>query len=107
MSAYHYKVEAAIGPDVQSLRPLLTVLDAGAGTNLILAYLLTPEVLASCETKRPMANLASASNRLDTMSIVKLTLKIASYTVRQPFVVTRQLGADTLLGCTYIDKHVE
>ncbi len=108
LSAYKDKVEAAIGPEVHSLRPLLTVLDRGAGLNLISADLLTPEVLASCDTKRPMANLALESNhRLDTMGIVKLTVKIASYSVRQPFVVVRQLGADALLGCAYIDKHVD
>ncbi len=104
-SAYNYKVEAAIGADVQSL---LTVLDTGACPNLMRSDLLTPEVLASCDTERPMGNLASASNHLlDTMGIVKLTVKIASYTVRQPFVVVRQLGADALLGCTYIYKHFE
>ncbi len=90
------------------MRPLLTVLDTCAGPNLIRADLLTPEVLASSDTKRPMANLASASNHhLDTMSIVKLTVEIASYAVLQPFVVVRQLGADSILACTYIDTHVE
>ncbi len=60
-------LEAAIGPEVQSLKPLLTVLDTGAGPDLIRADLLAPEVLASCDTKRPITNLASVSNhRLDT-----------------------------------------
>ncbi len=77
----------------------------GAGPNLICADLLTPEVLASCDTKRPMVDLASASNYgLDTMGIVKLTVKIASYALRQTFVVVRQRGADDLLGCTYIES---
>ncbi len=72
------------------------------------ADLLIPEVLVSCDTKRLMANLASASNHLlDTMAIVKLKVKIALYAVRQPFVVVRQLKADALLGFSYIDKHVE
>ncbi len=38
---------------------------------------------------------------------MKLTVKIASYAVRQPFVVVRQLQADALLDCTYTEKHVE
>ncbi len=36
-----------------------------------------------------------------------LTVKVDSYTARQPFVVVRKLGADALLGCTFIDKHVK
>ncbi len=108
LAEYNYKIEAAVGPHIHSLRPLLAVLDTSAGPNLTDADLLAPEVLASCDTKRPMANIASASNhRLDTMSIVKLTVKIASFAVRQPFFVVRQLGADALLGCTYIEKHAE
>ncbi len=99
---------AAIGPEVRSMKPLRTVLDTGAGHTLIRANLLMLEVLASYDTERAIVNLASASNhRLQTLGIVKLTVKIAYYAVRQPFVVVRQLGADALLGCTYIDKHVE
>ncbi len=41
------------------------------------------------------------------MGIVKLTSKIISYAVRQPFVVVCKLGADAILGYAYIDKHVE
>ncbi len=66
LSAHNCKVEGAIGPDVQSLKPLLTVLDTGTGPNLIRANLLAPEALASCDTKSPIANLPSASDhRLD------------------------------------------
>ncbi len=95
LSASNQKVEAAAGPGVQSMKPLLTVLDTGAGPNLIRADLLTPEVLASCDTTRPMKNLTSLSNhRLDAMDIVNLTVKFASCTVRRPFLVVRQLRAD-------------
>ncbi len=56
LSVCNYEVVAAIGEDVQSLKPLLTVLDTGTGPNLIREDLLTPEMLAPCDTKRPMMN---------------------------------------------------
>ena len=55
-----------------------------------------------------MVNLRSASqHRLDTLGIVTLTVKIADMTVRTPFFIVRQLGADMLLGTTFIDAHCE
>ncbi len=41
-SAWNYKVEAAIVPDLQSLKTLLSVLDTGAVHSIIGADLLTP-----------------------------------------------------------------
>ncbi len=49
----------------------------------------------------------ASNHRLDTIGVVNLTVKVDSYTARQPFVVVRQLGADALLGCTFIHKHVK
>lgn len=54
-----------------------------------------------------MVALASASNhRLDTVVIIQLTVSAGTELLRQPFVVVRQLGADAILGCTFIDAHV-
>lgn len=108
LSSFNYKVEASIGPDIQTLRPVLTVLDTGAGPNLIRADLLPPAALEACDKDREVVNLSSASNhRLETLGVLHLTVKIGNFTARQPFVVVRQLGADALLGCTFIDKHVQ
>lgn len=55
-----------------------------------------------------MVNLTSASNhRIEVLGMVKLSVTIATYTARVPFVVVRTLGADALLGCEYQDLHVE
>ncbi len=70
LSTHNYEVEASIGPDTRSLRPMLTVLDTGAGPNSVSADLLPQAVLASCDSSRNIVNLSSASNhRLDTIGV--------------------------------------
>lgn len=108
LSTVNYKVEAELGPTVSTCRPVLTVFDTGAGPNLIRADLLPPELLERADRRRDVVNLASASNhRLKTKGIVTLTVRLGDFTVRQPFVVTEQLGADAILGTTFIDAHVD
>ncbi len=81
---------------------MLTVIDTGAGPNLIRlgAY---PEVaLRSMDTTRRIANLRGASrHQLHTLGIVNHMAQIATQFSRVPFVVVRNLGADALLGCSY------
>ena len=49
--------------------------------------------------------LASATkHRLDTLGIVTLTVTVTGYTRRQPFVVVKELGTDSILGCTFLDS---
>lgn len=104
----NYKVEAYIGVAVQDQTQRLIVFDIGASPNSIRAELLSAEVLASLDKWRKIANLAFASNHhLETMGISTLTVTISGYRAGQPFVVSRQLGADVIFGTTFIDDHVE
>ena len=86
----------------------MTVLDTGAGTNLIRSDCLETEALATVDTSPDIVNLASATkHRLDNLGIVTLTVTVASYTSRQPSVVVKELGTDAILGCTFLDTVVE
>ena len=60
------------------------------------------------DDKREVVNLKSVSqHRLDVLGMVVMTVTLGSYTARVPFAVVRSLGADILLGFTYIDRHIE
>eukprot|EP00171_Calliarthron_tuberculosum_P017931 IDg17931t1 len=108
LSQFNYKLEARVGPSVQDQQCLLTVLDTGAGPNLIRADLLPQRLLDELDRSQEVINLASASkHRLDVLGITQLTVTIASYTARMPFVGVRQLGTDVILGCHFIDKAVD
>ena len=108
LSAYNYKVEASIGVTLENLAPALCVFDTGAGPNLIRADLLPDETLHQLDTSRKVVILRSAStHQLSVLGITSLTVDVNGYRCRQPFVVTRQLTSDVILGTTFIDGHVE
>ena len=108
LSGFNYKVNARVGIGVRDAKTMLTVVDTGAGPSLIRLGACPKEALSAIDTKKPMANLRSASNHaLDVIGVVYLTVIIGTHVAKTPFIVSRNLGADALLGCTYIDYHVD
>eukprot|EP00171_Calliarthron_tuberculosum_P022458 IDg22458t1 len=86
LSQFNYKLDALIGPDTKTQQPLLTVLDTGAGPNLIRADLLPQRLLDELDRTREIVNIASASkHRLDVLGTLALTVTVESSTVRLPF----------------------
>ena len=101
-------MQAYIGPTQPNCVAMSTEFDTGASPNLIRADMLPYSTIAELDRNRQVVNLASDSkHRLTTLGIVSLTIRIGSFMTRQPFVVCRHLGADAILGCTFIDTHTE
>ena len=108
LSLYNYKVNASIGSSAQNLTELLCVFDTGAGPNLIRLDALSRESISRINTRRQIANLTSASQHsLECVGIVDLHVNLASYVVKQPFIVVKNLSTDAILGTTFIDEHVD
>lgn len=108
LSRYNYKVAAALGCDNTSLTPVLSVLDTGAGPNLVRLSALPPPLRSQINSSRAIVNLQSASrHKITTLGVVTLTVRVGTYEARQPFAVVRNLAVEAILVCTYIDKHVE
>lgn len=86
---------------------LLTVADTGAGPNMNRADLLPDETILNLDTSRDMVGLSGPSNhRIEFMGIATLSITISKYKARQKFLVVKRLGADVILGCTFIDVHI-
>jgi len=108
LSLYNYKIAASIGKTVATVEKCVTVLDTGSGPNLIKSSLLTSDVLRDMDTTREIVNLRGAGgHRLKVRGLATLTVKIGNTVVRQPFIVVDALGADAILGTTFIDEHIE
>ena len=108
LSLYNYKIEALIGPTVDTVERCVSVLDSGSGPNLIKSSMLSSDTLRTLRTDKLIANLAGAGgHRLKTRGIVTLTVKVGNNVARQPFIVVDRLGADAILGTQYIDDHIE
>lgn len=108
LSQFNYKLEAQIGPTADSQQMRLTVLDTGAGPNLVRADILLQRLLTELDRSREIVNLASASkHRLDVLGITTLSVTVGTHTVRLPFIAVRKLGTYVILGCHYMDKAVD
>ena len=87
LSPHNYKVEARIGVNSSAQHELLTVLDTGAGPNLIRATVLPQRLLQSLDS-RGVVRLASASkHRLDVLVVTQLVVTVGSLVTLQTFFV--------------------
>ena len=90
------------------MKRFLTVLDTGAGPNLIRAEELPREFVEKARISKEIVNLRSATSHvLGILEILSLTIKVGDKTARQSFVVARNLVADVILGCNFIDAYVD
>ena len=107
LSGYNYKVNAKIVAGKRDGKYFLSALDTGAGPSLIWKDVCPPLTLANIDTSREVVNLRSASNHsLEVLGVATLTVTVGAYSAITPVVVVRRLGADFLLGCSYIYYHV-
>ena len=108
LSARNYRLNVAIGASSTRFYRALSVLDTGAGPNVVRASCVPEEARKTIDKEREVVNLTSASrDPLKVLGIVHLHVKVGDYTCRQPFVVVEDLSAEVLLGTTFIDAHVE
>ena len=105
LSFHNYKVNASIGLEPTKLSQKLTVLDTGAGPNVIKLTALQPD--SDIEAMpMPMKLTTASGDDLPTLGVINLYVKINTYVCQQPFVVVDSLSADVLLGATFIQQHV-
>jgi len=108
LSGLNYKVEAEVKLSPDTWLQALSVVDTGAGPNLIRADLLPSTLLDSIDRSTEVVNLASASGHaLDIVGILTLPVRIGNQTTSNKFVVSQALNADVLLGCHYLDTAVD
>ncbi len=108
LSLQTYKIDELICTTKATQRPVLTVLDTGAGLNLSRSSMLPPEALAAMDTERRVAQLYSAMNpRLESLGVLTLSVSVGGQTSRQPFIVVRRLGTDAILGAHFIDEQID
>ena len=93
LSGLNYKVNAMIGYGKRDVKPLLSVVDTGAGPSLIRQDCCPQSALDAMDTRTDLVNLRSATNHaLDVMGLVHLVVKIGDQYSRTPFIVVGKLG---------------
>ena len=107
LGRYNYKVACTLGRTKDDLHPVLTVLDSGAGPNLIARGVLPDLSDEEIDSSKEIVRLNDANGRpLRTRGLIRLSIRLGNYCARIPFVVVDRLSTDAILGCDFLDNHV-
>lgn len=94
-----------MGLDSQVQMPVTSVLDTGAGPNLVHLNGL-PSVWQSKLVKTAQTTVTDASrNHMRTLGVIRLFMRIGNLVVWDHFVISTNLTTSCLLRTTFIDKH--
>ena len=102
-----YKVYADIGPTIGLMSRVLSVLDTGAGPNLVRKSELPPgmETLISFG---PTQDIGDANNRpLRTLGTIRMPVRLGRFVAAADFNVCEKLGLLLILGADYCDRFIE
>ena len=103
----HYKVYADIGPKVGLMSRVLSVLDTGAGPNLVRKS----ELPAGMETLVSFGltqDIGDENNRLlRTVGTIKMPVRLGCFVTMAEFIVCEKLAVPLILGAHYCDRFVE
>ena len=91
-----------------SAKHVFSVIDTAAGPHLISRQLLSEEHLSKLQTDRDLVNLVDANGQpLILQGAIPIPIIIGNYRVRLNFIVVKQLSADMILECDFLDHHTE
>lgn len=100
----NYKVYADLGRNASVMTRHLTVLDTGAGPNVIRRDVLPEGVTVR---KLKMTAFRGAKKPIETVGLVDLHVRLGNVRIRQSFIVCERLATPVILGCTFCDQRVE
>ena len=102
----NYKVSLSIGRGTDMMIPLVSVLDTGAGPNIINANVL-PAVWRTSIKSTSVPPLVDAQSRpLRCLGVLPLIVRIGQFKARVHFVVVTNMAVDCILGTSFCDRHV-
>ena len=87
---------------------MFSVVDTGAGPNLISKELLPDDQLVKVRKNRELVNLVDANEQpLHLTGLISLPIQVGTYKATITFVAVGRLSADIILGCDFLDNHTE
>ena len=101
----NYKVYAEVSAKKGVSKRILSILDTGAGPNLVKREAIPEgaEVLSAEHLPIRGAN----GKPIDVAGCVYLTVTVGTQVAKREFLVCERLATDLILGCDYCDRHVE
>ena len=107
MTKGNYRVYASIGLSYSLMRRMLTILDTGAGPNLIREDELDGDLTDLVKKKSTPELYDANKNPLEVTGTIDLTVQLGTRTLVAPFLVVPKLAVPALLCADFCDEHVE
>ncbi len=108
MTRQNYRVNAYIGVNECSMTCLASVLDTGAGSSFIKKEILPAALLERVKGIPNPTDIRDASNRrVSILGKIRLRVRLGSRSDWVHFNVVQNLGTEVILGCDFMDKHVD
>ena len=103
----NYREDAEITELYGEPRQKLTVVDTGAGPNLVREAWLSPASLRLVQTGKLPTMLSASNEALSVTGVLRLRVQIGQLSALVWFAVVERFTVDILLGTSYIDRHIE
>ena len=108
MTRQNYRVNALVGPTRHNMASFASVLDTGAGSSFIRKEVLPKQLLDKVRAVHERPDIRDANNnRVSILGTLRLLVQLGSRQDTVTFNVVSNLGTDVILGCDFLDKHVE
>ncbi len=108
MTRQNYRVNAYIGVSGCSMTSFASVLDTGAGSSFIRKEILPTALLEQVKSTPNQADIRDASNRrVSILGRIRIRVRLGSRSDWVHFNVVQNLGTNVILGCDFLDKHVD
>lgn len=105
--SHNYKLGVSIGLTRAVLFPVRSVLDTGAGPNLVREDILPSGWDRLLIPNLPLPRITNASGkRMPVKGVITLFVQVGNLVRRVRFYVTPGLGVPCILGCNFINLHV-
>jgi hypothetical protein len=104
----NYKLCVSLGVSSAILFPVRAVFDTGAGPNIVRADLLPPGWETLLVQNQPLPRITDASGKkMPVKGVIILYIQVGDLRIRVRFYVVPGLGVPFILGCNFIDLHVQ
>jgi Retroviral aspartyl protease len=108
LTTCNYKVSATVGVITAVSSPVRAILDTGAGSNLIRDEVLPEDWERHRMTGEPECHIVGAGGRrLQQRGVVQLYTQVGRLRTRMKFIVVAELAPECILGCLFINWHVQ
>jgi gag-polyprotein putative aspartyl protease len=108
LTTRNFKVSATVGVTTVVQTPVPAILDTGAGPSLVREAVLPEDWQCRRLTGEPECHIVGAGGRkIRQKEVIILHVEVGQRLLKTKFIVVEELAAECILGCKFINRHVQ